>query len=155
MSSENNLQLAKEMEQALKTKGIYSAATMGLDNNWLENTRQPTIIIGTWDELKELDYLNSFNKAYRKTGACVHFTDAGLELLNYKGDVGQNVAQGAGVIVASGSGLGDDSPLWLIAGTDQEGLQQALDLLISSPQQISGLYNTAIVSGDLIRLPLP
>ncbi len=154
MSSAENLQLAHAMEQALKNQGVYSITTMEFDNNWLAKAQQPTIIVGTWDELKKLEYLESFNKAYRKTGASVHFTDQGIELLNYKGDAAQTVERGVGVIVASGSGLGDDSPLWLIAGTDQEGLQQAIDLLIKNPQQIFGFYNTAIISGDIIRLPL-
>ncbi len=154
MSSADNTQLAKVVEQALKSKGVYSVTIMELDNNWLGKALQPNIVIGTWNELKSLDYLDNFNKAYRKTGTSVHFTDEGLELLNYKGDVVQKVDQGAGIIVASGSGLGDNSPLWLVAGTDQAGLQNAVDLLVKNPQQILGLYNTAIISGEIISLPL-
>ncbi|PKM78051.1 MAG: hypothetical protein CVU90_04880 [Firmicutes bacterium HGW-Firmicutes-15] len=154
MSSEDNLNLANEIEKALKNKGVNSVATMVLDNSYLEKTRKPAIVIGTWDELKKLDFLDKFNKAYRKTGASVHFTDEGLELLDYKGNVTQSGAKSAGIIVASGSGLGDDSPLWLVAGTDPEGLQQAVDLLVKTSDKISGLYNAAILSGEVIRLPL-
>jgi hypothetical protein len=153
MSSKDNLNLAKEMEKALKTKGVYSINTTELDNNWLAKTQEPTIVIGTWDELKGIEWLDSFNKAYRKTGTSVHFANEGLELLNYKGDVAQTV-EGAGIIVASGSGLGDDSPLWLVAGTDSEGLQQAIDLLVKTPDKISGIYTSAVISREVIGLPL-
>jgi len=154
ISSADNLNLAGNLQKAIKNRGVASVNLAELNNNLLENRQVPTILIVTWNEVKQLAWLESFNKAYRKTGVSVHFTDQGLELLDYNGDVAQTINGSAGVIVASGSGLGDANPLWLLVGTDQQGLQQAVDLLVSNPQKIVKCYNAAVVSGELIRLPL-
>ncbi|MDD2585875.1 MAG: DUF4430 domain-containing protein [Syntrophomonadaceae bacterium] len=154
MSSADNQSLATDLQKALKVKGVRSVNVKELDNNVLENRQVPTIVIGTWNEVKQLSWLEKFNNAYRKTGTSVHFTDKGLELLDHSGAVAQMIDKSAGVIVAAGSGLGDTSPLWMLVGTDQEGLKQVVDILVNKPEEISRLYNAAVVSGKVIRLPL-
>lgn len=154
MSSADNLKLAEEMAKALKAKGA-SVNMVELNNNLLEKRTNPTIVIGTWNELTTLAWINNFNHAYRKTGTSIHFTDNSLELLDFSGNSARTISGSAGIIAASGSGLGDGHPLWMIAGTDQVGLQQAVELLSQNPDKISGLYSTAILSGEIIRLPLP
>ncbi len=155
MSSADNLKMAEEVAKALKAKGAASVNMVELNNNLLEKRTNPTFVIGTWNELKTLAWINNFNQAYRKTGTSIHFTDNSLELLDFSGNSARTINGSAGIIAASGSGLGDGHPLWMIAGTDQTGLQQAVEVLSQSPEKISGLYSTAIFSGEIIRLPLP
>ncbi|QEK11386.1 hypothetical protein FQB35_02800 [Crassaminicella thermophila] len=154
ITSENNFKLAEVLKKSLESKGVLSVTVKNLDEGILENRVGPTIVIGKWNELKKIEYLNDLNKAYRKAGTNVHFTDDEIELLKSSGKVGKTIRNNAGVIVACGEGLGDDSPLWLIVGNDSKGLQQAVDVLVNSPDKISKMYSAAVVSGEVIRLPL-
>ena len=60
---------------------------------------------------------------------------------------------GAGVITAFGETAGEDSPLWLVAGVDDEGLRNAVSLFVERPAQISGFGGAAVLSGEVMRLP--
>ena len=46
------------------------------------------------------------------------------------------VTGSAGIIAAAAAGMGDGAPLWLVVGTDRQGLEQAVGLLVNDPQQI-------------------
>jgi len=154
MTSQTNLNLAEDLKKALISRGVCSVNIKELDNNLLEKRQGPTVVVGTWNELKQLNWLEKFNKAYRKTGINIHFTDKGLELLDYSGNAAQTVQESAGVIAASGSGLGDDSPLWVIVGIDQEGLNLAVNVLVKNPEKISRFYSAVVVPDKIYRLPL-
>jgi hypothetical protein len=154
MSSASSLNLAAEAEKALKAQDV-SVTRTDLNNNLLEKRSSPVIVIGTWEELKSLAYLNQINSACRKTGTGVHFTDTSLELLDLGGNPARTLNQGAGVITATGTGLGDKNPVWIVAGTDQAGLEQAINLLTKNPGRIARFYSTAVAAGEVIRLPLP
>lgn len=154
MSSTENVKLANAIDKALKAKGVSSINIVGMNNNLLEKRTNPTIVIGTWSELRNLAWLDKFNNAYRKTGTSIHFTDSSLELLDFGGNSARTINGSAGIIVAAGSGLGDENPLWIIGGTDQAGVQQAVELLAQNPGRISGLYSAAVSAGEIIRLPL-
>ncbi|MGI6487483.1 MAG: DUF4430 domain-containing protein [Syntrophothermaceae bacterium] len=154
MSHADDITLADELQKSLKAQGAASVSVKELDENLLKKRQGPVIVVGEWDKLKDMPWLGKLNKAYRKNGTSVHFTDGNLELLDYRGQVGQIVTKNAGVIAASGGGLGDGSPLWLVTGTDREGLQQAVNILVNSPERIRCLYSAAVISGKLVRLPL-
>lgn len=154
VSAEGNRKLADNLQKALKAKGVASVTINNLDAGLLKNRQGPAIVLGQWSELSQIDWLANLNKAYTKNGTCVHFTSDGLELLDYRGRVARTIDSSAGVITATGEGSGDESPLWLIVGTDQKGLQQAVDVLVTSPGKISGLYSAAIVAGEVVSLPL-
>lgn len=154
MASAQNAGLAAKLEQTLKKQGTARVNTAELNNSLLEKRTHPTIVMGTWSELKHLEWLNQFNNAYRKTGTSVHFTDNSLELLDYHGNVTRTISGSGGIIAAAGAGLGDAAPLWIIAGTDENGLQQALEVLVKTPGEISGFYSAAVIPGEIIRLPL-
>jgi hypothetical protein len=154
VSAEGNRKLADNLQKALKAKGVASVTINNLDAGLLKNRQGPTIVLGQWNELSQIDWLANLNKAYTKNGTCVHFTSDGLELLDYRGRVARTIDSSAGVITATGEGSGDESPLWLIVGTDQKGLQQAVDVLVTSPGKISGLYSAAIVAGEVVSLPV-
>lgn len=154
MSSQDNMMLAENLQKLLKAKGVASVTINNLDTALLKNRQGPVIVLGQWSELSQIDWLANLNNAYTKNGTCVHFTSDGLELLDYGGRVARIIDSSAGVITATGEGSGDESPLWLIVGTDLKGLQQAVDVLVTSPGKISGLFSAAIVAGEVVSLPL-
>jgi hypothetical protein len=154
MSSPEDQELADKVVRSLKSHGAKNISTGALDASAMENRKGPVLVLGSFPELKKISWLDKFNEAYRKTGTGVHFTDKGVELFTSNGELGETVTGSAGVIVASGEGLGDESPLWLIMGTDIQGLTDAVEILTNSPYKISGMYQAAVVSGEVRRLPL-
>jgi hypothetical protein len=154
LAAKESTKMAQDLKNSLLNRGVRSINVKEMDNNLLENRSVPTIVVGTWSELKGLSWLDKFNQAYRKTGISVYFSDKGLELLDYTGKTVQTVQNSAGVIAAAGSGLGDNSPLWLVSGTDQEGLKLAVNLLVNNPQKISKYYSAVIAADKIYRLPL-
>jgi hypothetical protein len=143
-----------KLEKALKAKGVGSIKVMTMDEALLLNRQGPTIVLGEWEKISGVSYIEDLNQAGPRNGTGIHFVEDRLELLNFQGQTVRSLDKHAGVIAAVGSGLGDTSPLWLVSGTDLPGFQQALDILISSPDQIEGKYNAAISGTEVIALPL-
>ncbi|HZK43261.1 MAG TPA: DUF4430 domain-containing protein [Syntrophomonadaceae bacterium] len=143
--------LAQKLTVSLNNRGVR------VDNNLISNnidSSGPTIIIGTWPKLANNSAVNNINNGYQKNGTSVHFTDQGLDLLNYKGQVARTVMANSAVIAAYGKSLGDPNPVWLIIGTDELALNKAINILINSPGDIRGLYSIAILAEGLTPLPL-
>jgi len=154
MSAENHSALAAQLGEALKAQGVSQVRSIPLSNEALSKRTSPTIIMGTWEELSSLESMQKLNDVYQKNGTSIHFSDQGLELLDFGGKTLRTFSDSAGIIAAVGNGLGDKNPLWIIAGTDQTGLQQAAALLMNNSPALSGMYSVAVYSGEIIRLPL-
>ena len=148
-----SLDLGQALKEALKASGVASVYVQVLNENLVAARSGPTIVVGEWRQLKDSPYLVKLNQGYRRNGTFVHFTDDGLELLDYRGEPARVVASNAAVIAATGEGLGDGSPLWLLIGIDREGLEQAVAVLAQRPEKIFGLYSAAVVEGKVMRLP--
>lgn len=143
-----------KLQQTMQSYGVNAVNIKKITAELLENRDGPTMAVGEWNELKEYKWINDFNEAYQKNGTFLHFTEEGLELLDYKGAVAREIKGSAGVIMAIGEGNGDDSPLWIIAGTDSSGMAAALDVLINNPEKIRTTYSVVVLSEEIIKLPL-
>ncbi len=154
MTAADSQDLGARLQTALRKQGAGAVAVTELNNSQLENRNGPVMVVGAWSQVKQMPWLAGLNEAYRKTGISVHFKDESLELLDYKGGAVRTVSGSAGIIAACGSGLGDASPVWLVVGTDQAGVQQAVEVLASNPAGIRHFYSAAIINGQISRLPL-
>lgn len=151
VSDEGNVILAEKLALSLQNAGVVVKV------NRLSNTSingEPTIVIGQWSNLVSNDFLQGINKRYQKNGLGVHFLEEGMELLDFNGRLVKSVTSDSAVIVAWGRALGDDSPIWLIVGTDELALGQAIDILIQKPESIAGFYGLAILPEGHFSLPL-
>ncbi len=150
LHDETSANLVYDLAASLEKLGVK----VNLNNISAGIKNEPTIVIGTWDNLVANQTLYDLNKGYKRNGMNVHFTSGGLELLDYKGQVAGKGTDKSAVIVAWGRALGDANPLWLIVGTDESGLQKAVNTLINNPENIQGLYGVAILPQGNIALPL-
>lgn len=154
MASKNNLDLANSLKNSLLSKVTTNIEVKELNESLIENRLGPTIVIGQWDEINKIDYLNTLNEGYKRTGVNVHFIDDGIELLKYDGTIQRKIKENAGVITATGEGLGDDKPLWLIVGIDSKGLNKTIDVLVNNPEKIKNMYSAVVTSDEVISLPI-
>lgn len=151
ISDEGNVILAEKLALSLQNAGVVVKV------NRLSNTsinEEPTIVIGQWSNLATNDFLQGINKRYQKNGLGVHFLEEGLDLLDFNGRLVKSVTSDSAVIVAWGRSLGDDSPIWLIVGTDEKALTKAVELLMGQAESIAGLYGLALLPEGNIPLPL-
>ncbi|MGB4019531.1 MAG: DUF4430 domain-containing protein [Syntrophomonadaceae bacterium] len=150
------MKLAHECQEAIIAQGAggVEVADLSEQESQLNKPTCPVIVIGTWEELQQSSYLHKWNQAYDRHGASIHFTDDGLELLGVDGQVKRTLGTGAGVIVASGQGLGDNNPLWLIAGVDDQGVREAVQILSAQPDELSWKYGLAVQAGQIMALPV-
>lgn len=146
----------ERVRQALAARGvnIVDMADIAQHNDWLEKRPGPVLVIGEWDNLKGSAILSKWNDSFHKNGSGIHFEEGQLQLLGTNGQSERMVTGSAGVIVASGSGLGDTAPLWLIAGTDQKGLQMAVETLCSQPEKLRLKYGLAVLPQEIVALPI-
>jgi hypothetical protein len=154
MSTGESEEMALGLKKSLESRGAVSVSVRDLDEGLLQKRPGPVIVVGQWDELNSLKWLSDFNNARGRNGTSVYFSDNKVHLLDYSGRTVRTIDGSAGVITATGAGTGDSSPLWLIAGTDGDGVRQAVDILLQQPDKISGFYGAAVCGGEVIRLPL-
>jgi len=147
--------LAGQLAEALGTLGVRDVSVMEISEELIEKREGPTIVVGVWEALKQIKSLAELNQGSQKNGTFIHFTDSSIELLDYIGKKGDEVLTGAGVIAASGKAAGDENPLWLISGTDKEGVEKAVKLLVEQPSKIAGFFSAVVTNKDeVVRLPL-
>lgn len=149
--SENDTVQARKLQKTLQAYGVSAMVDESAD---IAARKGPTIVIGDWKKLEEIPWLMDFNRAYQRNGTFVHFSDAGLELLDYKGDTARTIRDSAGVLYATGQGGGDACPLWVLTGTDTSGKEAAVNILISHPEKIKAAFSAVVYSGEINKLPV-
>jgi len=155
LATQRWMELARQCREAMGASGIRSVEIADLIQNipLLERPTTPVMVIGAWTELEEYSYFQEWNESYRRNGSSVHFTSNGVELLAVDGKIKRVLGEGTGVIVASGKGLGDNNPLWLVAGFDDQGVKEAARILCSHPEELRWKYGLAVQGGQIIALP--
>jgi len=141
---------AAAVKAALQQQGVRNLKIVDLTDELLFRRDKPTLVIGTWPELSA--NLAELNAHAPKRGIFARFSNEGLCLLNAQGDVVEVLTGSAGLIAGTADGMGDTVPLWLVIGTDTEGLQQAITLL-RERTALQGYYGVAVRSGKVIALP--
>jgi hypothetical protein len=155
LTTQRCMELALQCGEAMGASGIRTVEIADLSQNisLLERPTVPVMVIGAWTELEENPYLQKWNESYRQNGSSIHFTDNGVELLAADGQVQRTMGEGTGVIVASGKGLGDNNPLWLVAGVDDQGVKEAARILCSQPEELRWKYGLAVQGSQIMALP--
>lgn len=154
MYAQGNKEGAEKLKAGLEKLGVKKVVVQEPDRGKHAEHDNPMIIIGEWGQLREYKSLMDWSTNAVKNGAFVSFGDDRLELYNYSGRMVRSTEDSAGVIAAIGEGSGDESPFWLVTGTNYEGLSYALDTLVNHYDNIQGFYQAVILSDEIIRLPL-
>jgi hypothetical protein len=110
-------------------------------------------VVGTWDEVREDDAARQLEEGPGKSGVFARVARAGdgyrFDLLDRKGAVTASLTNGAGIVAATR--FEDQQPTWVVAGTDQAGLNQAARL--DAERTLRDRYAVATDAGSAIALP--
>jgi hypothetical protein len=138
----------------LKNLGVREVTCQPISSEIVEQRRQPVIVLGTVSELEAIPYIKNLNQNAKKTGLFCRFENNSLSVLDENMQpTGSVYRQDSALIAATGTGMGDMNPLWLIAGCDQSGLQRAVKYMGSG--QVIPAYGWGLVlhGNEYIGLP--
>lgn len=139
---------------ARQLTGQGAAVTLSeVDEDLLKRRKHPTVVVGTWEALKESATLAGLNDRGRRGGLFVRFGDTELLELQSSGKIIDRHGAGSGTISAVGSGPGDQAPLWIISGVDPEGLAAAVRLFNEKPSAMAGAFALVLTEGRAVRVP--
>lgn len=120
---------AATLSGVLQKKGCRANLQI-LDQSRTGKPGQPAIVIGLWQELQEVLFIRDLVENRQRTGLFCLPSGSGFQALDSSYQpVGPVLKNGAACILPVGAGLGDNQPLLLIIGEDNQGLQQAIDFL--------------------------
>jgi len=148
---------AKRLANKLNSIGIERVSITGddeLGNNEKESSN--LILLGT----PEFPPIAELNQVWKRLGFYAHFQDDILKVFDSKGELSTEYGDGTGIIQATRSpwnpkGIGVcENTVWIISGTDIEGLKGAINALVSQYNDLEYACAVVIVAGEIIRIPL-
>lgn len=147
---------AQRIADKLKSLGIDGVTVT--DNNKLANGEKEShnlILLGT----HEFPLIDELNQAWQRLGFFTHFQDGMLNVYDYQGDTAAVYWGGTGVIQATrspwnpkGTGVCENT-VWIISGTDTEGVKAALNTMVSDSDDIKYACAVIITAGEIVRVP--
>lgn len=151
--SEHAKNQAKQLETALQLEGVIPIELKPFTDKAFEERKTPCLVVGTWSELKAFKTIEGMNAHSKQTGANAIFTEQGVDLLDAFGNITNQRTAETGLILATGSGMGDKTCAWLVIGTDAKGLESVVECLAKDPKQIKNRVGIVVTKGQLEALP--
>ncbi|WP_432663280.1 DUF4430 domain-containing protein [Wukongibacter baidiensis] len=135
----------------LKAEGLESIETKGLKEEELENGEINSIVIGTWNEISQFDYIKDVYENGKKAGLFFKLGE-NITALDAKGEI-SNVYEKGAVITSITKEYGLNGTLWLITGNDEASIKRATRLLYEEPEKIKGKFSVIVADDDVISIP--
>ena len=113
------------------------------------------IVLGRQDN----ELILELNNLHKKLGFYTYFNGGKLVVLNTRGEVVNEYGDGSGLIQATqnpwnpkGVGAGENV-VWMISGTDDEGVRKAVQALTSPSADLSHAYAAIVIERSTIKIP--
>jgi len=113
------------------------------------------VLLGTMD----FGLVSELNERWDRLGFFAHFKDGVLVVHNSKGEVEAEYGAGSGVVQATQSpwnpkGVGAcENVAWMVSGTDEAGVESALDALMNRHGGFEHAHAVVAVDGEIVRVP--
>jgi hypothetical protein len=143
---------AERLADGLRSLGAERVSTAAYDDGGVLQAASNVIVLGTWAELGDKAAMQQLMENPTRTGLYARFEDGAFSMLTYQGKPTGRSGQAA--ILATGDGNGDTSPIWLVLGATEEGLDQAIDVMVGSPQQLQNKLGVVLEGGTAVGVPV-
>ncbi len=156
MHGDGALPSAEKMADFLKEEGAADPEPELLPYNE-ENVRERsriTMVVATWEEIAGSELWEDLQENRAQTGLFVEIQDQGVIPLDGTGAKLPETPPFEGAVLATGSGMGDSSPLWLLAARDEEQLERLADAVISSPRALDAKAGAVWDGEEFLRVPV-
>jgi hypothetical protein len=113
------------------------------------------VVVGTWDEVSADSAAALIDDGPATSGVFADFEPAGdgghqLVALDSRGEEATRAGGGTGLVAAVREG--EEQPTWIVTGTDQAGVDAAVDLL--DEDSLRDRYAVASAGGEELALPV-
>ncbi|QZY55682.1 DUF4430 domain-containing protein [Crassaminicella profunda] len=144
---------AEKLKASLMKQGVKQIDLSFFNPKVLEKPKKYYILLGTWDKLSQKSQLmKDINRKNKLIGTYVKFEGGKVKALDFKGKSRASYDH-AGAIYAYAAGIGSVCPIWMVTGTDDEGVKKALDVLLNKPKAIDKHFSAVISKNGIENVP--
>jgi len=147
---------AENLKRNLVKLGVSNAdIRMFSELSESEKESSNLIILGTIGNA----LVSELNKVWKRLGFFAHFEGGNIVTVNSKGEVVAEYGAETGLIQATQNpwnpkGIGAcENVVWLVSGTNQAGIQSAVDILLDNYSVIQYAYAVVVTGDGVIRVP--
>lgn len=152
--------VCKEVQSRFTDLGLV-AAIGSVSRSFTKQTLR--ILVGPWSAVGEDPFARTIGEGPKASGVFARFADDGktITTVDAQGRDVRTLGAGTGLIAATApegveevqSGTVRKDPIWVVTGTDDRGVQAAVDALDEGA--LAGAFAVAVVGGRPVRLPEP
>lgn len=146
--------LAETLADYLKSVGVKEVEIKLYEEKLALDRSKITVVVALWEELADTSFWNGIQAHRDKTGWFAELEKTAFHGLNELTQRQVTYKQGAGAILATGMGMGDSTPLWLVTGLDKQGIADAVYVLTSEEGKISGHFGALVYNKNVVPLPI-
>lgn len=143
---------AGRLKKSLEARGVSRVDVAEYDPAAIKAPQKHYILLGSWQELAgKSDFLQDVNTKNKLVGFYIKFQDGELKALDHKGKTISSHPL-AGAVCACGS-PGSICSVWLVTGTDRQGVELALDTMLNRPEALREHFGAVITKDGVINVP--
>ncbi len=147
--SEAGRRLAAFMQE----KGIKQVEVLPYEEAYVSARSRMTIVLAPWEQLNGSSFWKGLQDNRDKTGWFAELTPEVFYRLDMHGQREDEYRDSAAAILATGTGMGDASALWLFTALDEEGVSEIVELAVQRTEELQGKTGALIVGKEVIALP--
>lgn len=129
----------------------------GYGGESLAERHAPIILVGLAGEMMRSPWLASLFRSAWQAGLPATVRESGIVGFDTSGRDSATWREGSGLVVATASYMGDHSPLWLVVGWDEAGLERTVTVLVDGlrgeERGLKYAFGVAVTPGGTVRLP--
>jgi len=147
---------AEVLVEKLKGLGVTIVSAVHCDILSDETKADNNLIIIA---LSDNRLIKEVNDARKKLGFYLNIQQGELTVLDTEGNQSGKFGEGSGLIQATQNpwypeGIGSgENVVWMITGTDKDGVNSAVELLIKYPGKLKYAYSVMISKGKVLKVP--
>ncbi len=147
-------QQGNQLAERLRNLGAQNITVQLYDEKLVKDSDKITLVVGLWDRFAGEQYWQGMQKQRKKTGLFIEFTPEYFATLDVNGKIIEQYDRNVGAITATGSGMGDSTPVWLVTGLDQYGLDQTINVFTTKTDLFKQCFGALITGGTVIAVPV-
>jgi hypothetical protein len=120
----------REILALLQEIGAPSCSVKELEPQWRPQEGDYALVVGTAGELDSNLFFSEANDNASRLGMYAFFDGEEMVIINSKGEESRRISSKAGLVQAVGPRLGEEGAALVVTGTDTQGVEAALALLL-------------------------
>lgn len=137
----------------LQEKGVMQVEVLPYEEARASARSRMTIVLAPWEELNGSSFWKGIQENRDKTGWFAELTPEAFYRLDMHGQRVEEYRDSAAAILATGTGMGDASALWLFTALDKEGVSEIVEMTVQRTEELQGKTGALLVGKEVIALP--